>query len=122
MRAPLLQLRAFLAGGTLRASLGPLSPLFNRVTKAYLIGDAAEAFSRTLQGKAAYEISGTLDEAVSHAYQDAKASGEDCPIILLSPACASFDQFKDFEARGEAFRHIVQDLGGNALVSVKESA
>ena len=113
----------WIAGGVPKAEgIGPLSPYFNRIAKAYLIGDAAEPFSRTLQGKAAFELSGTLDEAVAHAYQDARASGDENPIVLLSPACASFDQYKDFEARGEAFRHIVQDLGGNALVSVRESA
>ena len=70
-----------------------------------------------------FEKSGTLEKAVSSAFRDARASGEENPIVLLSPACASFDQFKDFEARGDAFRHIVEDLGGNALVKVmKESA
>ena len=113
----------WIAGGVAKAEgIEPLAPLFGRVEKAYLIGEAAEVFSKTLQGKAAHEVSGTLDEAVAHAYQDARASGDENPIILLSPACASFDQFKDFEARGDAFRHIVQDMGGNALVQIRETA
>lgn len=114
----------WIAGGVPKAEgIGPLSPLFNRVAKAYLIGDAADAFARTLDGAAEYEKCGTLDKAVANAYRDARASGDENPIVLLSPACASFDQFKDFEARGDAFRDIVEDLGGNSLVKVmKESA
>ena len=48
--------------------------------------------------------------ATQAAFDAAKASGETDPIVLLSPACASFDQFKDFEARGDAFKGIVQRL------------
>ena len=60
--------------------------------------------------KAPATISGTIDEATRQAFEDARASGEDA-VVLLSPACASFDQFPDFEARGEAFRAAVQALG-----------
>ena len=114
----------WIAGGVPKAEgIGPLNSLFNRVAKAYLIGDAADAFARTIENVVPFEKSGTLEKAVSSAFRDARASGEENPIVLLSPACASFDQFKDFEARGDAFRHIVEDLGGNALVKVmKESA
>ena len=113
----------WIAGGVPKAEgIGPLAPYFNHVAKAYLIGEAADAFGRALDGKAAYEKSGTLEQAVSDAYADAKASGEESPIVLLSPACASFDQFRDFEARGEAFREIVETLGGNALVKVRATA
>ncbi|MEM5516637.1 UDP-N-acetylmuramoyl-L-alanine--D-glutamate ligase [Henriciella sp. AS95] len=114
----------WIAGGVPKAEgIGPLSGLFKRVAKAYLIGDAADAFARTIDDAIPCEKSGTLEKAVSAAYRDAKASGDESPIVLLSPACASFDQFKDFEARGDAFRHIVEDIGGNALVKVmKESA
>ncbi len=113
----------WIAGGVPKAEgIGPLAPYFNHVAKAYLIGEAADAFGRALDGKAAYEKSVTLEQAVADAYADAKASGEDNPIVLLSPACASFDQFRDFEARGEAFRDIVEALGGNALVKVRATA
>ena len=113
----------WIAGGVPKADgIGPLAPLFGHVAKAYLIGDAADAFARTLDDKAVYEKCGTLEKAVQAAYDDARASGDDNPIVLLSPACASFDQFKDFEARGDAFRDIVHDLGGPALVRVRESA
>ncbi|WP_084397851.1 UDP-N-acetylmuramoyl-L-alanine--D-glutamate ligase [Henriciella aquimarina] len=113
----------WIAGGVPKAEgIGPLAPYFDHVAKAYLIGDAADAFARTLDGKAVYEKCGTLENAVSAAYEDARASGEANPVVLLSPACASFDQYKDFEARGDAFRDIVEDLGGNSLVKIKESA
>ena len=53
---------------------------------------------------------GTLEAATQAAFDAAKAAGDPNPIVLLSPACASFDQYKDFEARGDAFREIVQRL------------
>ncbi|WP_300376143.1 UDP-N-acetylmuramoyl-L-alanine--D-glutamate ligase [Henriciella sp.] len=109
----------WIAGGKAKEEgIAPLSPYFGRVAKAYLIGEAADAFAEAMEGHAAYEVSGTLQAAVMQAYEDARASGDENPVVLLSPACASFDQFKDFEARGDAFRDIVEDIGGNALVSV----
>lgn len=103
----------WIAGGVPKAEgIGPLAPLFGRVAKAYLIGDAADAFARTLGDAVPNVKSGTLEKAVAAALEDARNSGDEDPIVLLSPACASFDQFKDFEARGDAFRHAVEDLGG----------
>jgi UDP-N-acetylmuramoylalanine--D-glutamate ligase len=90
-----------------------LADLFPRVEKAYLVGEAAPDFARALKGKAEFADCGTIDAAVARAYADAAAGGQDA-IVLLSPACASFDQFSDFEARGEAFRAAVQDLPGVA--------
>ena len=81
-----------------------LTPLFPTIKKAYLIGESTEAFARMLTGKLEHEKCRTLDVAVEAAFRDAKASGQPNPVILFSPACASFDQFKDFEARGDAFR------------------
>ncbi|HEY9219423.1 MAG TPA: UDP-N-acetylmuramoyl-L-alanine--D-glutamate ligase, partial [Phenylobacterium sp.] len=86
-----------------------LVDLFPRVEKAYLVGEATPAFAQTLRGKAPYVESGTIQAAVTQAYADAAAVGEDA-IVLLSPACASFDQFADFEERGEAFRSAVMSL------------
>lgn len=104
----------WIAGGIAKdEGIKPLLPLMDHVARAYLIGEAADSFSRMLDGKARFENSGTLAEAVSRALEDAMADGEEEPIILLSPACASFDQFKDFEARGDAFKQIVSDLGGH---------
>jgi len=79
------------------------------VRHAYLIGEAAEDFAKALEGKVSYTIAKTLNEAVEQASAQASSS-EKGGVVLLSPACASFDQFKDFEARGEAFREIVQGL------------
>ncbi|AAK24527.1 UDP-N-acetylmuramoyl-L-alanine--D-glutamate ligase [Caulobacter vibrioides] len=110
----------WIAGGVAKAGgIDDLKDLFPRIAKAYLIGEAAEPFSWTLAGKAECVLSGTLEKAVQQAYADAAASGEEA-IVLLSPACASFDQFSDFEARGEAFRAAVNGLtagGGKAAVA-----
>ena len=101
----------WIAGGVPKAEgIRPLARHFPNIAKAYLIGDAEEPFSDTLKGKVPLQKCGTLESAVLAAFRDAKASGEDHPVILLSPACASFDQFRDFEDRGEAFRGIVQSL------------
>ena len=94
----------WIAGGLPKAGgIDPLWPLLDRVKKAYLIGEAAEAFAGSL-GDRPHEISGTLEQAVRSAHADAQ-EGE---TVLLAPACASFDQFASFEARGDAFRHLVQ--------------
>ena len=86
-----------------------LAPLFGRVARAYLIGEAAEAFARTLSGRVPSRRCGTLEEAVAAAAADARqASGNQ--TVLFSPACASFDQFSSFEARGDAFRALVAAL------------
>ena len=110
----------WIAGGVAKAGgIDDLKDLFPRIAKAYLVGEAAEPFSWTLAGKAECVLSGTLEKAVQQAYADAAASGEEA-IVLLSPACASFDQFSDFEARGEAFRAAVNALaagGGKAAVA-----
>jgi UDP-N-acetylmuramoylalanine--D-glutamate ligase len=100
----------WIAGGVAKAGgIEDLKDLFPRIAKAYLIGEAAQPFSWTLAGKAEVSLSVTLEKAVQQAYADATASGEDA-IVLLSPACASFDQFADFEARGDAFRAAVNGL------------
>jgi UDP-N-acetylmuramoylalanine--D-glutamate ligase len=65
--------------------------------------------------------SGTIEAAVQAAFADARAAGGDA-IVLLSPACASFDQFTDFEARGEAFRAAVQHLAAPAAPSAAPTA
>jgi UDP-N-acetylmuramoylalanine--D-glutamate ligase len=100
----------WIAGGQPKSGgIEPLTDLFPRVEKAYLIGEGAPDFARTLKGKADFVDCGTIDAAVARAYADAAASGQDA-IVLLSPACASFDQFTDFEARGDAFRAAVRSL------------
>jgi len=95
----------WIAGGRAKeGGIESLKPHFARIRKAYLIGEAANDFARTLSGHASAEVCVTLDRAVAQAYADAAASNATQPVVLLSPACASFDQFRDFEHRGEAFR------------------
>ncbi|MFZ3005338.1 MAG: UDP-N-acetylmuramoyl-L-alanine--D-glutamate ligase [Phenylobacterium sp.] len=100
----------WIAGGQPKTGgIDALVDLFPRIEKAYLIGEASEAFEETLKDKAQTVACGTMEAAVAKAYADAAAKGQDA-VVLLSPACASFDQFADFEARGEAFRAAVQGL------------
>ncbi len=80
------------------------------VRKAYLIGEAAGNFAKALDGKVASVNAGTLEKAVALAAQDARATGAAHAVVLLSPACASFDQFTDYEARGEAFRTLAKAM------------
>ncbi|MGO8737569.1 UDP-N-acetylmuramoyl-L-alanine--D-glutamate ligase [Rhodoblastus sp.] len=111
----------WIAGGKAKAGgIEPLRPLFGKVRKAYLIGEAAGAFAATLEGAVAYEYCGTLDVATAAAARDAQASDAGEPVVLLSPACASYDQFANFEKRGDAFRDYVagllaEDAGQGAL-------
>ncbi len=100
----------WIAGGQPKTGgIEALSDLFPRVVKAYLIGEASPAFAKTLEGEAPAVACGTMAAAVAQAYADAAKSSQDT-IVLLSPAAASFDQYADFEARGEDFRAAVQAL------------
>ena len=81
--------------------------------KAYLIGEAAAGFAAELDGQVPHVMAGTLDRAVALAARDAEAADLQGAVVLLSPACASFDQFRNFEVRGDAFRELVQDMLAN---------
>jgi len=106
----------WIAGGKPKAGgIAPLEPLFGRIAKAYLIGEAAEAFAATLGGAVPHELSGTLDKAVEAAARDAAAAGRAGAVVLLSPACASYDQFPNFEVRGDTFVELVTKLEGVTL-------
>ncbi|MFN3910556.1 UDP-N-acetylmuramoyl-L-alanine--D-glutamate ligase [Hyphomonas sp.] len=110
----------WIAGGVAKAEgIAPLATCFPNVTKAYLIGQAEETFATTLHGKVEAQKCGTLERAIDAAFRDARASGEASPVVLLSPACASFDQFKDYEHRGDVFRDFVRAMMPAPL---KESA
>jgi UDP-N-acetylmuramoylalanine--D-glutamate ligase len=101
----------WIAGGKPKeGGIDGLDALHGHVRRAYLIGQAAEDFARTLKGKVPAVISSTLAEAVRAATADAEREGATEPVVLLSPACASYDQFKDFEQRGDTFRDLVQGL------------
>jgi UDP-N-acetylmuramoylalanine--D-glutamate ligase len=96
----------WIAGGIAKdGGIAALGPFFDRIRHAFLIGDAAEDFETTLEGRVPTTLSSDLAEATQQAAD--MAAGDDDAVVLLSPACASFDQFPSFEARGEAFRAAV---------------
>lgn len=110
----------WIAGGLPKeGGIETLKSFFPRIAKAYLIGEAAPAFAATIGEATAFEISGTIDKAVDHAARD--AAGDPAPeaVVLFSPACASFDQFRNFEVRGDAFREAVRSLAGTEMMGSK---
>jgi len=99
-------IRWILGGRAKSDDLDECEPYFDHVRSAYAIGEAAELFERLLKPHMQVKNCRELGEAVRAAADDAE-SGD---TVLLSPACASFDQFRDFEERGEAFREAVGAL------------
>jgi UDP-N-acetylmuramoylalanine--D-glutamate ligase len=98
----------WIAGGQAKGDgLAACRPWFGHVKRAYLIGDAMEPFAAEIGDAVPVDRSGDMATAVAHAAAAAKPGD----IVLLSPACASFDQFKDYEQRGDVFRGLVQALG-----------
>ena len=101
----------WIAGGRPKAGgIGSLAPWFARIARAYLIGEAEAEFAATLEGHVPYRRCGDLRSALRAARDDARRDGRPNPVVLLSPASASYDQFANFEARGEAFRALVGAL------------
>ncbi len=97
----------WIVGGLAKSDdLDACRPGFGNVVRAYTIGTAAERFAELLAPDMAVEIAGTLDAAVRSAAEQAQPGD----TVLLSPACASFDQYSDFEARGRAFAAAVEAL------------
>lgn len=100
----------WIAGGLAKdGGFDALVPAQPRIRHAYLIGAAAEAIAAALDGHVAASHDVTLEAALAAAHRDAQADGGNA-VVLLSPACASFDQFANFEARGDAFRALVHAL------------
>ena len=95
-----------LGGQAKSASLDAAAKNFGHVVHAYTIGEAAETFAAALAGQVPVSVSGTLAAALAAAAAKARAGD----TVLLSPAAASFDQFRDFEDRGAAFRALVDAL------------
>jgi UDP-N-acetylmuramoylalanine--D-glutamate ligase len=106
----------WIIGGKAKAGgIRSLAAFFPKVAKAYLIGAATEDFAATLDDAGVpHERSGTLDVALKAATRDAAQSDAAEPVVLLSPACASYDQFKSFEDRGDQFRAMALALPGVA--------
>jgi UDP-N-acetylmuramoylalanine--D-glutamate ligase len=92
--------------------IAPLACFFPRIRRAYLIGEAAADFARELEGQVPYVVAGTIERAVDLAARDSAVSDVEEPVVLLSPACASFDQYRNFEVRGDRFRELVLALHG----------
>jgi UDP-N-acetylmuramoylalanine--D-glutamate ligase len=103
----------WIAGGLPKAGgITSLAPYFKRLRHAFLIGNATGEFAATLDGKVSYSRCGDLASALAAASD--RARGEHVPdaVVLLSPACASYDQFSNFEVRGDTFRRLVGELPG----------
>ncbi len=101
----------WIAGGRAKeGGLKGLEPYFARIRRAFLIGEAQDEIARFLAGKVCADCCGELRTAVRSAAKVARKEALPGAVVLLSPACASFDQFPDFEARGEAFRAAVSAL------------
>jgi UDP-N-acetylmuramoylalanine--D-glutamate ligase len=104
-----------LGGKAKEGGITTLASYFPRIERAYLIGAASDAFAATLEGQVPYMRAETLDRAVAQAATDAVAAGGEDAVVLLSPACASYDQYPNFERRGDHFRDLVRALPGIAL-------
>ena len=105
----------WIAGGLAKeGGLAAAKPLLGRVRHVFLIGEAAEQFKSELSGLVATTISGTLENALAAAHEKAQRDRRPGTVVLLSPACASFDQFANFEERGRVFCRLVSALPGTA--------
>ncbi len=106
----------WIAGGRPKqGGLKPTAPYLMNVRHAFLIGEAALEFSQFLDGKVPFTVAGDLKTALMAARKLANKEKLDGAVVLLSPACASFDQFDSFEHRGDSFRAMVEKLPGKHL-------
>ena len=104
--------------------IGGTEPYYPRIVHAFLIGEAEEAFAATLKGQVVFTRCGTIEAALHQASTMAERDRRPGAVVLLSPACASFDQFANFEVRGDSFRRLVQalDAPGNGNGAAGASA
>ncbi|MBX3498858.1 MAG: UDP-N-acetylmuramoyl-L-alanine--D-glutamate ligase [Alphaproteobacteria bacterium] len=103
----------WIVGGTAKAEgIAPLAPWFSRVVHAFLVGASSGPFAATLEGRVPFTCSGDLRTALDQAHAMAQREHRPGAVVLLSPACASYDQWPNFEARGDAFRTMARALPG----------
>ena len=109
-----------LGGQAKEGGVAPLAPGFDRIRHAFLIGEATDLFAGQLEGKLPYSRCGDLKSALDAAHalaQRESSSKKDAPaVVLLSPACASWDQWQSYEHRGDAFRDMARALPGAEIV------
>jgi UDP-N-acetylmuramoylalanine--D-glutamate ligase len=101
-----------LGGQAKEGGVALLTTYFNRVRHAFLIGEATDLFAGQLEGRLPYSRCGDLKSALDAAYQRTRSDAPDHAVVLLSPACASWDQWASYEARGDAFRAMARALPG----------
>ncbi len=111
-----------IGGKPKEGGLNGLEGFMPRVSHAYLIGAASDEFAKWCEGKVPYTRCKTLDKAVEKAAASAWKDKKSSPIVLLSPACASFDQFKSFEQRGDSFISLVKALTAKNTTKTKTKA
>jgi UDP-N-acetylmuramoylalanine--D-glutamate ligase len=110
----------WIAGGKPKTGgIVSLAEFFPRIRKAYLIGEAAQEFAGTLGSTVPHEVNKVMAAAIKSAARDAAASGLKEAVVLLSPACASFDQYPNFEVRGKDFTDIVMAIPGIENIPIK---
>ncbi|MFO1081187.1 MAG: UDP-N-acetylmuramoyl-L-alanine--D-glutamate ligase [Reyranellaceae bacterium] len=101
-----------LGGQAKEGGVAPLAPWFDRIRHAFLIGEATELFAGQLEGRVPYSRCGDLQRALDAAHVLAQREAADGAVVLLSPACASWDQWNSYEHRGDAFRAMARALPG----------
>jgi UDP-N-acetylmuramoylalanine--D-glutamate ligase len=101
-----------LGGQAKEGGVAPLATYFDRIRHAFLIGEATELFAAQLEGKLPYSRCGDLQSALNAAHALAQREASAHAVVLLSPACASWDQWKSYEHRGDAFRAMARALPG----------
>jgi UDP-N-acetylmuramoylalanine--D-glutamate ligase len=101
-----------IGGQAKEGGIAPLEPWFDRIKRAFLIGEATEQFASQLEGKLPFDRCGDLPVALATAHVRAQAEATESAVVLLSPACASWDQWKSYEHRGDAFRAMARALPG----------
>ncbi len=117
--APFSNVYWILGGKPKEGGIDSLVKYFDGVNHAFLIGEAEEQFAAALEGKVQYTRCGTLANAFDASSKMAFADRRQNAVVLLSPACASFDQWKNFEERGDAFCKMVESLLDKVVLGKK---